>query len=219
MNMYSSFAPGDGLSSSVCIYYTHIDAFLDLPGLSLLTEERRKRLFRYRKQEDRARCLAAGLLLRQIAKNEPEKTVCGKPYFPRGPQFNISHSGDYILLAVAHEEVGVDVEVHQAYDMRIAHRCFSPAELAWMRRQEDGTGAFYTLWTAKECIMKATGEGFRMPPETFEVDVIRALGLDAHGRRWHLTWSRLPNHTVCVGCGNPSADIRMTKCGIKELLK
>lgn len=89
-------------------------------------------------------------------------------------QFNLSHSGGWILIAAALEyPVGIDVERIKAtrgHDA-IARRFFSPAECAALesfpesRRAE----AFYRCWTAKEAVLKATGAGLSFPLDQCEI--------------------------------------------------
>ena len=83
----------------------------------------------------------------------------------RAPFFNLSHSRNYVCLAVSpNRRVGVDIEVLDKDIQRldkIASFAFSDPEVqalstypATSRRE-----AFYTLWTAKEAYVKGTGEG------------------------------------------------------------
>ncbi len=85
----------------------------------------------------------------------------GKPYFadPDLPFFNLSHSGDYVVLALSNTECGIDLQkMEEGRDLvSLAERFFTPAE-AEMVRQE-GDRAFYRLWTRKESYGKCTGEG------------------------------------------------------------
>lgn len=206
------------MSAHIRLYYTDIRDFLNLRGLSFLTPERRERLKRYLHAEDRARCLAAGLLLRRfISDQEPQKGPWGKPYIPHAPQFNLSHSGSYVVLAVSGHSVGVDIEQHRPFDLRVARRCFTPDELRWLTAHTDPVRAFYILWTAKECIMKATGLGFHMPPETFAVCPDISRGCDSTGQKWHLAWTALAEHTVCTACAKENAAVLLHRCGPREL--
>lgn len=89
----------------------------------------------------------------------------GKPYLPGGPSFNVSHSGDVLVVAIAEKgRVGVDVErVRPVRRMaRVAARRFAPAERAWMAATGDGASddeAFFRVWTRKEAFAKALGRG------------------------------------------------------------
>lgn len=87
----------------------------------------------------------------------------GKPVVPGGPHFNLSHSGHRALLAVSDlAPVGVDVERLQVRPaLALARRFFSAAELGWLRRRgtADLQQAFHCLWTAREALLKRTGEG------------------------------------------------------------
>lgn len=92
----------------------------------------------------------------------------GKPGCPGGPEFNLSHSGDLILLALhPSRPVGVDVEqARPDLDWRpIARRVLPPAEAQALERRAalEGGGAaadaFLTAWCRLEARLKAGGEG------------------------------------------------------------
>ena len=79
-------------------------------------------------------------------------------------RFNLSHSGDLALIAVARgREVGVDVERVQKDVVfeQIADHYFEPNE-AWDLRiapPDERVMRFFDLWTRKEACLKAEGTG------------------------------------------------------------
>lgn len=89
----------------------------------------------------------------------------GKPHCPGGPEFNVSHSGDLILLALhPSRPVGVDVEQHRpGIDWPpIARRVFSSAQVEALQQRpsaEHGQ-AFLQGWCLLEAGLKANGLGF-----------------------------------------------------------
>jgi 4'-phosphopantetheinyl transferase len=101
-----------------------------------------------------------------------------------GLEFNLSHSGETALLAVARgRAVGIDIVRHDATvdHAGIASRVFSPGELkALDDRSADGAiASFYQTWARKEAALKARGLGLASGPvadqpgqwETFDIDV------------------------------------------------
>ncbi|MER7848012.1 4'-phosphopantetheinyl transferase superfamily protein [Kitasatospora sp. NPDC096077] len=84
-----------------------------------------------------------------------------------GLHFNLSHSGELALLAVAPRPVGVDVElVRSGRDVdRLSRRFFPAPERELVAR--GGRPAFARLWTRKEACVKAVGgrlaEGLALP--------------------------------------------------------
>lgn len=90
----------------------------------------------------------------------------GKPFLP-GPEgivFNLSHSQDYLLLAVGrHRALGVDVEAIRPHANleRLARRCLAPAEWkTWTSlAKADRLTGFLRFWTLKEALAKAHGRG------------------------------------------------------------
>lgn len=86
----------------------------------------------------------------------------GKPGFAGGYPlwFNISHSGDDIVLLLSDEgEVGCDIEVirPRKNSQRIVESVFSPGEQAQIAAAEDKLVAFWQIWTRKEAMLKQAG--------------------------------------------------------------
>ena len=115
----------------------------------------------------------ARLLFVQNAFGKPALAVTGPAPDLR---FNLSHSGDVMLVAIARgRDVGIDVE--ECLDARvsdeIAALCFSPGELEALRSlpASDRTRAFYATWTRKEAYVKARGVGLSLPLDSFTVSV------------------------------------------------
>lgn len=157
----------------------HVDALADL-----LSPDERTRATRLRAAERRRRFVVARGVLRTILARyldaEPASLRFdygphGKPALMAAPlRFNLSHSHDLALVAVARErEVGIDVErVRDTVEVaRLAARFFSPPEQALLAALSpaDRPGAFFRLWTCKEAYLKATGEGMSRALGTLDV--------------------------------------------------
>lgn len=175
---------------------------------ALLAEEERKRAGQFHFLRDRRAFTVAKGATRQILAHylvAPPRSLIfdtgsfGKPFLRSGElRFNLSHSGEFALLAVAKEmEVGVDVEeIREIEDAaEIAGRMFSAGESRKLRSvlsSEIGGAAFFNCWTRKEAFIKALGEGLSHPLDTFEVTFLpeekvelRLDGTMAH--RWMLS--------------------------------
>lgn len=78
-----------------------------------------------------------------------------------GLGFNLAHSGDVALLALAEGPVGIDVErLRPLKDAEgLARRWFHPREVARIDRAEDPLGEFFATWVAKEAALKLVGVG------------------------------------------------------------
>ena len=94
----------------------------------------------------------------------------GKPMLgdrARELEFNVSHSGEWGLLAVAATDVGVDVErvrprrIHPRFEERFLTA--AERELLRARRDTDGDAAFFVVWSRKEAYLKAAGFGLAAP--------------------------------------------------------
>ena len=93
-------------------------------------------------------------------------------------EFNVSHSGDLGLIAVAKTPVGVDVEKFRQIDdfAEIARKFFSPKEYERLIALPDADRErqFFRTWAAKEAYVKATGCGMSQNLARFEIEVRRS---------------------------------------------
>lgn len=80
-----------------------------------------------------------------------------------GWDFNVSHSGELVAVAVARGPVGVDIEMIRPVRQRqsIVARYFHPDEACAWRALDPGLReeAFFLLWSAREAAMKCLGLG------------------------------------------------------------
>lgn len=154
----------------------------------LLDARERARAARFYSPPDRTRYVvshgALRVLLAQYCEMSPEQLHFnvggyGKPYLGGAHSqisFNLSHSGDIALVAIARERaVGVDVE-RRAPDLEcleLAEQFFSTAERAELRSlpREDLLAGFFTAWTRKEAYLKATGVGIAFGLDHFDVSL------------------------------------------------
>ncbi len=91
----------------------------------------------------------------------------------RLPQFNVSHSGGMVLIALSRTgSVGVDVEYMDptVETIDVARAAFHPDDLR--RIESAGTAhetllAFYDCWTRREAVAKADGRGLTLPASGF----------------------------------------------------
>ena len=135
--------------------------------------QRKAKIDALRFPADKARSLGAGLLLEAALRDWGcsgelllSRGEWGKPCLAERPDvhFNLSHSGDLVLCAVSHGEVGCDVQRMDGWNPGLAERFFSPEETAWLFSLPEGErcAGFYRLWTLKESFVKATGLGLSL---------------------------------------------------------
>jgi 4'-phosphopantetheinyl transferase len=109
--------------------------------------------------------------------NDYGKPRLSEVFSERGLEFNLSHSGDFALVAVTlNRQVGVDVEYIREEDSseEIAQRFFSKREVSDFLSvpSEARNVAFFNCWTRKEAYIKAHGLGLSLPLDSFDVSLI-----------------------------------------------
>ncbi|MBO4373832.1 MAG: 4'-phosphopantetheinyl transferase superfamily protein [Lachnospiraceae bacterium] len=138
--------------------------------LTLLPEWRREAAVRFKFLSGKVQCAKAYLLLRQALLEEYGIRVDdefgygknGKPYLIRHPEihFNLSHCKEAVMCAVDDHPIGCDIEsLERKPDLALMKRTMSPAEQKRVFSAEDPELEFMKLWTAKEAVIKQTGEG------------------------------------------------------------
>ncbi len=164
------------------------------------------RAARFRFERHRHRFVAARGLLRSCLGSylNMEAREVGFVYGARGKpglgkselEFNLAHSEELALLAVSGSgPVGVDVEWLRLPDDadELVARFFSARESALFTSlpDEEKANAFFNLWTRKEALLKATGEGIGYALNRVEVSFLPGdpakLLSSAEAASWKLT--------------------------------
>ena len=180
MRMDSSTAGGTG-PVKVDLWLWHYEPSDTGVLADLLSQQERDRAAKFINPQHAARYIFAHARIRQalapfcgIMAQELvfETGAYGKPGIAHGPQFNLSHSGDMVALAVCPDRpIGVDIERHRPFDPGIVTRFFSEREQRALSglTGKDLENAFFRVWTRKEAIIKALGFGLSMPLDRFDV--------------------------------------------------
>lgn len=141
-----------------------------------LSKERQEKILRYKQEHSRKQGLGAALLLKEVLEDaglSMEDITYGKNGKPQieGLHFNLSHSGDMVILAVSDNEVGCDIEKISDVKEGIVDRFFAESEIEYLNKFEgiEKQREFFRLWTIKESYMKLTGEGMSLSLSGFEV--------------------------------------------------
>jgi len=100
----------------------------------------------------------------------------GKPGLPgAGLYFNASDSGDYVVIALATAEVGVDIELARTLHRsdRLARRVCTDHEREMLARtpDEERDALLLRLWTCKEAALKAVGIGLSGGARNVELEI------------------------------------------------
>ncbi len=155
---------------------------------AVLSAGERHRALRFRHNADRCRAVRGRAALRRLLADAcpGSRPDClridtlpqGKPVLrePGAPEFNVSHAGDILLIALSwHGPVGVDVEgqVSQDAERALAAQVYSPAEQAAVDAL-----CFTERWVVKEALLKARGEGLHG-----ELPAWSVLARDGHAYR------------------------------------
>ena len=179
----------------------------------LLSEEERERTRRFRRAEDRELFVISHGALRVIlggylsanpgdlsfAVNEHGKPVLAERRREGGVTFNLSHSRDLALVAVArNREIGVDVEYMRdpKNPGQLAKRFFAEEEKLFLASHppEEMKSAFFRCWTRKEAYVKGLGRGIGYSLSSFSViakdgkpaTMVRDAKAPAGGPAWSL---------------------------------
>ncbi|MGH3449418.1 MAG: 4'-phosphopantetheinyl transferase family protein [Haloechinothrix sp.] len=174
--------------------------------LALLDDTENQRYQAYRKQADQRRFLTGRVLAKTVIGGRlgvPASEVvfdatcedCGKPHgrptiscSAEPLELSISHSGDRVGLAVtAGAPVGLDVEnadrdsIDGLVDYALNERERAAIDALGESARQD---AFFVYWARKEALMKASGQGLRVP--------LRSLTLSDPGQPVRLVESGHP---------------------------
>lgn len=127
--------------------------------------------------DDRNRMLAARVLIKnlleyllpgQFSAQTLIKNALGKPIILGLKGISISHSGEYVTVAVStNQEVGIDIQKIRNITITEIKTILNEKEkyLFSQIQKENRINWFYNLWSKKETIIKADGIGVNTDPK------------------------------------------------------
>jgi 4'-phosphopantetheinyl transferase len=140
----------------------------------LLYQTELERASRYYHQKDKDRFIISRGILRHLLGKYSDRLPANlrfdtgsnkKPFLKNdndnGLYFNVTHSGNWILIAIADRETGIDMEkINPDFNYEeIVELIFTHPEIQHIRDSAPPPGSFYKLWTRKEALAKALGLG------------------------------------------------------------
>jgi 4'-phosphopantetheinyl transferase len=159
----------------------------------LLSADEQRHLAGYRVREAAERYVVTRSLVRAVLSERlaispreirVDRTDAGKPVIADAMHFNVSHSGDLILMAISDERaVGVDIERKrevQRVEAMLRRWLTSDEQAAYVSLHDAGASpseAFLRLWSLKEARLKALGVGISGASRA-RLDIVEAFPLD-----------------------------------------
>jgi 4'-phosphopantetheinyl transferase len=205
----------------IYIYFVNIDRKLEdnvyrqlLQQLPAVCQTRINRLQRW--QDAQRSLLGLHLLEESLAAigEDPSliKTIVyqdnGKPCLASSVNFTISHSGSISLCAISTDAlVGIDIEEIVSQPLLDFETQFTGQEWSLITNSQNSIKQFYTCWTKKESLVKATGKGL-----STDLSLINTVSeqINWDGEQWH--WIQLPihvNYMTHLACNTNSPHLHL----------
>ena len=139
-----------------------------------------KEIKSYVKEDDKKRCLFGKLVLRKLLMesgyskgilNEIKIDANNRPYLNQDIDFNISHSGNYVICAISiQSKIGIDIEEIKNMDINeIKGIVFNDEDDKRFNNSQTPLALFYDTWTLKEAALKADGKGLMVPLKEIQI--------------------------------------------------
>ena len=140
-----------------------------------------------------------------------DKDLCyeksGKPFLKKDYKISISHSHDFVAIALSNVEIGIDIEQNREKIVRIADKFCLSERLFLNANDESYIKNLTTIWAAKESIFKIEnqkGISFKnhISINAFQskTDAVRAtLDFKNIKTQYHLKVFPIENYTLVFG--------------------
>lgn len=178
-------------------------------------------ILRYRKQEDQWAKLLGKLLVLEgmnqlgyegVDLNTLQYTIHKRPYLLQKPDFNISHSGTYVMCAFSDKNsIGIDIEEAKEIDINDFKNMFSTEEWFTIQNAENSLQEFYSFWTAKESLLKADGRGITVVLDKVKIETPYGK---FENKEWFLKKIDFNSSYVV----HIASDMQMEKIIVKEIM-
>jgi 4'-phosphopantetheinyl transferase len=202
-------------------------------GPDMLTPDETERMARFVFERDREIFLATRVLVRTtLSRYHPVApadwrfvaNAYGRPEIAGRDtdlRFNLSNTHGLIVCAVAHLDVGVDVErIVRRAPLEVADRFFAAIEVAALRAlpsHEQGR-RFFDYWTLKESYIKARGLGLALPlggfAFRFDDDGVPSIEIDPtledDGQAWQFEQRLVTSEHLVAVCTRMGSHHRLS---------
>jgi 4'-phosphopantetheinyl transferase len=136
----------------------------------------------------------------------------GRPYLNESVDFNISHSGNYVICAIANNaRLGIDIEKVEKIDCSDFINILRTEEWEDIVNSTDPAFTFFQYWAMKESVIKAEGKGLSIPLKSI---CIKNKEARFNGKIWFLR--KLPidkNYSCYLAINDPDFDVRICEIG------
>lgn len=85
-------------------------------------------------------------------------------------KFSISHSKNYVCVAVADKDIGVDIELIRPFNENLCKKVMNESEMNVFKRIKDKNKCFFEVWTKKEAYVKRKRVGLISFPKDIAVE-------------------------------------------------
>ena len=216
----------------VYIQYVRLEEIMaDNPYQKLLEEvpvSIRQKIEGFRFKRDAQMSLIGKLLLQKGLEsfNHSTKTVLetiqytnyGRPYLSLPVDFNLSHSGEYIVCAITDRgKIGIDIEKLRTISLEGFKRHMTVTEWSQIQASSNAIETFFTFWTQKEAVLKANGEGLNTPLQEVH---LKDNGAITKNKEWQLHKINIDPEYLChwsIDCWRANQGIHIEEVCVHSL--
>lgn len=203
----------------IYIFYTKFEK--ELPPeiydelLDLLPNDLKLKNSRYVRWQDRHAHLFGKLLLiegiRLFGYSETELynieyNKFDRPFLNENFDFNISHSGEYVIFAITKKaHLGIDIEQIRKIEFSDFLDVMSAEQWQEINKSSNSDETFFRYWTIKESVIKADSRGLSIPLQELHVQDNKVY---YDNRVWHINRLSLDSeYSACLATNVENVDI------------
>lgn len=142
-----------------------------------------------------------------------------RPFINDAIDFNISHSGQYIICAIVENaRVGIDIEKHRVLKSNIAERYFDKQECAEIDNSNQAVVTFFELWSLKESAIKCDGRGVEVLSKTHkQYEPLLSNTIICDNNLYHYKTLTIEDSYSCHVCSNERFAVELQEVNLKSL--
>lgn len=133
--------------------------------------------------------------------------------------FNISHSGNYIICAIVkNAKVGIDIEKHRELKSNIANRYFDKDECNEINASKNPSKTFFDLWSLKESAIKCDGRGVEVLSKTYkQYEPLHTNTIICDNNLYHYKILVIEDSYSCHVCSNKKFMVELQEINLWDL--